>query len=442
MSSFEKFNTDFSRLSFDLPQPFDDTKNERHRKESKRPDMAPRSRSRNKQCIPSDDEEEVDDDDEEEEEDGDDQDSYNEIKVPRGGQKLAISTPSAIKKPIRKSRPLPSDDEDSENGEQGEYHTCFAGENKLHPNGNHAYQKHANPMHYHGNGLHQENNNDDDDDDRALVANPNAGPILTLVEGSHLQHLYHKQQQHQAQLDRFQYLQQQQSSQQHFYYQHQQHSKSRGNVSMSGMDLLKQLEQEKADSKRVKPKLDTSKVKIKGLLGNLPEPGSHNISFQQIQQQQQQLHHNRKKQQYLDPTTLEKPRSLSPNRLNSHRISNSNIPSHNSLKQPGQSTKALEHPHPHSTVPSSAKIDVGWSMAVCGCESGLVALFDDGAVVQIAAIESRRLLIVELSNPMRRNHRIDMSLFESFRLADFLKVVRSRMLVEGYWVLELVQQRL
>ena len=287
----------------------------------KRPGMTPRSRSRNKQCMPSDDEE-----DEEEDEDGD-EDSDNEMnKVPRGVQKSAIISPPSITKPIRKSRPLPSDDEDEEEEEGGqEYNTGFAGENRLHPNGNYAHQDYASNMHYHSNEVYQD---DDDDDNKALVTDPNAGPILTLVEGSHLQQLHQKQQHHQAQLAQFQYQQQQQQLQQHYYQNHhhhqQQYGKSRGNVSMSGMDLLKQLEQEKADSKRVKPKLDTSKVKIEGLLGKLPEPGSHNISFQQIQQQQQQQqqqHHHRKKNQYLDPFTFEKSRSPSPSNRSSYRIS-------------------------------------------------------------------------------------------------------------------------
>lgn len=297
----------------------------------KRPGMTPRSTSRNKQCMPSDDE------DEEEDEEEDEQDSDNEInRIPRGNnvQKLATST-SSMPKPMRKTRPLPSDDEDSEEeqdeqqqqgaGGETQHTTSLSGGNRLHPNGNHAYQDYASYMQYQG--YQPEEEDYDDDDDRALVTNPNAGPVLTLVEGTHLQQLHQKQQQHQAQLAQFQYQQQQQQLQQHYYHQNQHHHqqqypqhKSRGNVSMSGMDLLKQLEQEKADSKRIKPKLDTSKVKIEGLLGKLPEPGSHNISFQQIQQQQQQQQQHRKKSQYLDPFTLEKSRSPSPSR-NSRRIS-------------------------------------------------------------------------------------------------------------------------
>jgi hypothetical protein len=52
-------------------------------------------------------------------------------------------------------------------------------------------------------------------------------------------------------------------------------------MSISGMDLLKQLEQRKADAKRQKPKIDPSQAKIQGLLSRLPERGLHTISFQQ-----------------------------------------------------------------------------------------------------------------------------------------------------------------
>ncbi|KAI9272529.1 hypothetical protein BY458DRAFT_508525 [Sporodiniella umbellata] len=57
-------------------------------------------------------------------------------------------------------------------------------------------------------------------------------------------------------------------------------------VVMSGMDLLIQREQERA--KRQKPKNGNNpgkEVKIEGLLGKVPEPGTHNISFQHLQQQ-------------------------------------------------------------------------------------------------------------------------------------------------------------
>ncbi|RCH85405.1 hypothetical protein CU098_001264, partial [Rhizopus stolonifer] len=79
------------------------------------------------------------------------------------------------------------------------------------------------------------------------------------------------------------YRQQQDYQMQQYHYAQQQQRKQ---MHMSGMDLLLQREQEKAESKRQKPKMVPGKVKIEGLLSKLPEPGTHNISFQQIQLQQ------------------------------------------------------------------------------------------------------------------------------------------------------------
>ncbi|KAI9025997.1 hypothetical protein CLU79DRAFT_73487 [Phycomyces nitens] len=98
---------------------------------------------------------------------------------------------------------------------------------------------------------------------------------------THLQQLQHTQRHQQSQLSQFQH-------------QHQSHAPAskpaqRGQssmqpqrVTMSGMDLLKQLEQERAEAKRQKPKISSSTAKIEGLLAKLPEPGLHNISFQQM----------------------------------------------------------------------------------------------------------------------------------------------------------------
>ncbi|ORY92014.1 hypothetical protein BCR43DRAFT_497647 [Syncephalastrum racemosum] len=121
--------------------------------------------------------------------------------------------------------------------------------------------------------------------------------MLTPPEGSHLHHLQQMQQYQQSQLAHFQQL-----NPSFLRPQTPQQSAHQQRVSMSGMDLLKQLEQEKADMKRQKPKVNPSHVKIeKGLLANVPEPGSHSISFQamqkQQQQQQQQYHHMMQQQQ-------------------------------------------------------------------------------------------------------------------------------------------------
>ncbi|EIE81434.1 hypothetical protein G6F46_000215 [Rhizopus delemar] len=87
------------------------------------------------------------------------------------------------------------------------------------------------------------------------------------------------QQQHDAVYQMHQYQQQ--------HYHAQQRKQQQQQMRMSGMDLLIQREQEKAESKRQKPKIVPGKVKIEGLLSKLPEQGTHNISFQQLQLQQQ-----------------------------------------------------------------------------------------------------------------------------------------------------------
>ncbi|KAI8363906.1 hypothetical protein BD560DRAFT_425721 [Blakeslea trispora] len=273
--SIDNLAIDFnSHVSLELKVPTPELiKNQQLQKHDKK--------TRNRQIVPSDDE----DEDEDEEEDNSDDSDVESKSKPRTKVALRSKHPKQMK-----SQPLPSDDEEEEEdeisprdneGQQGEMYKNVA-----------AYDQDDDvPLYYNTNNsfLSQQDMYDSynyDDDDRALVSeNSNTGPVLNLVEGSHLQHLHYQQQYHQAQLAQFQYMQQQQqqhrnhrASYQPFYH-HQ-------NKSMSGMDLLKQLEQEKADSKRGKPKIDTSNVKIEGLLGKLPEPGSHNISFQQLEQQQ------------------------------------------------------------------------------------------------------------------------------------------------------------
>jgi hypothetical protein len=81
---------------------------------------------------------------------------------------------------------------------------------------------------------------------------------------------------------------------------------------LSGMELLAQREQDKAEAKRQKPKLNPTHAKIEGLLAKLPEPGSHNISFQNVYQQ----HRYRQQVRSPSPAPLtfparQPPRSLS-----------------------------------------------------------------------------------------------------------------------------------
>ncbi|CAO3688736.1 unnamed protein product [Rhizopus stolonifer] len=80
------------------------------------------------------------------------------------------------------------------------------------------------------------------------------------------------------------------------FYSYQPQKKSQPQIRVSGMDLL--LQREKEMAKRQKAKSGPGKIKIEGLLGKLPEPGTHNISFQQLQlEQQQSLKKNKQKQQ-------------------------------------------------------------------------------------------------------------------------------------------------
>jgi hypothetical protein len=148
----------------------------------------------------------------------------------------------------------------------------------------------------------------EDEDDEVIgqhLKHVDATPHPTM----HQYHQYQQQkqqQQHQQQLAQFQYLKHQQYNPMQTNRNQKQQQQLRM-TTMSGMDLLIQREQEKAEAKRQKPKLNTSKVKIEGLLGKLPEPGTHNINFQQIQQQYmspiptssstQKKHSNRQQQQ-------------------------------------------------------------------------------------------------------------------------------------------------
>ncbi|KAL0137048.1 hypothetical protein V8B55DRAFT_1545051 [Mucor lusitanicus] len=138
----------------------------------------------------------------------------------------------------------------------------------------------------------------DDEDDQVIGQHlrhaSNSLDVPPTIHHMHQYQQYHQQQQ----LAQFQYLQQQQqqyvantSMQPRNQKQQQPMQPSQQQqrmTTMSGMDLLIQREQEKAEAKRQKPKMNPGKVKIEGLLGKLPEPGTHNINFQQIQQQQQQ----------------------------------------------------------------------------------------------------------------------------------------------------------
>ncbi|KAI8987700.1 hypothetical protein BDF20DRAFT_851752 [Mycotypha africana] len=93
-------------------------------------------------------------------------------------------------------------------------------------------------------------------------------------------------------------LQQQKKHHQHYQH-HQQQMRA-----LSGMDLIKQREQEKADAKRQNNKLprlmNPAQMEAKfegGLLSRLPQQGTHNINFQQVQQQHEEQMKKYKKEQ-------------------------------------------------------------------------------------------------------------------------------------------------
>lgn len=117
---------------------------------------------------------------------------------------------------------------------------------------------------------------------------PMMGNDMFLTEGSQLLQWQYMQQYHQAQMAHFQHHQQQQQHQQPHMLKK---SHSSTHLRQSGMELMAQLEHDKAEAKRQKPKLNPSHAKIEGLLAHVPEPGSHSISFQQHQQQRGNRQH-------------------------------------------------------------------------------------------------------------------------------------------------------
>ncbi|CAO3693705.1 unnamed protein product [Rhizopus stolonifer] len=132
---------------------------------------------------------------------------------------------------------------------------------------------------------------EDEEDNQPLDTLVNKPTLFILAEGSHLQQRQRHYQYQQARLAQF----------------------NQRPSSITGMDLLNQLEKEKA--KRSKPKKPQPQVKIEGgLLGQLPAGGSHNISFQQMEQEQMKL----MKQRYLEPepkrASLYRSRSPSPHK--------------------------------------------------------------------------------------------------------------------------------
>ncbi|KAG0165330.1 hypothetical protein DFQ28_008940 [Apophysomyces sp. BC1034] len=269
----------------------------------------PHGRLYTRMCIPSDDEDDDADADEgDESSDEDDEDIVGTLRPqPANKKTLAPTTPSA---PMRKSQPLPSDGEDSDDDENGSLSklrlaraspgeraatgstssvtsTPYDHNRRLRKMRSDSSTNSVNSIHLpqslsvpaSGSTEELSQYDADDDDDNEVL-----GQQFRYMDASHLQHM---QQYQQAQLAQFQY---------HQSYAPYKHAPSHlrkslnqtvPRAAMSGMDLLMQREQEKADAKRQKkPKINPSAAKIEGLLAKLPEPGAHNISFQQVQQQQ------------------------------------------------------------------------------------------------------------------------------------------------------------
>ncbi|KAI8330496.1 hypothetical protein BC941DRAFT_518166 [Chlamydoabsidia padenii] len=287
----------------------------------------PRSRkTRNRQYVPSDDEDDEDDD----EDVGSDDEFYavkktiagattTTMNLPTGQHPSPSTSTTSTGKPHKKVTPLPSDDEDEDDDELDDSDDDdddqankigltpldkslyrLQGVQSTSQLGNYPVKKTTMIGQRHSAG---ESNslmppNDDDDDDCVLAQqqqyhdtrnNTNSGMFLT--DGSQLQQWQYMQQYHQAQMAQFHQQQphpmksHSSSHLRHQYQQQQQHA-------LSGMELMAQLEQDKAEAKRQKPKLNPTNAKIEGLLAKLPEPGAHNISFQQQQQQHYNNRHN------------------------------------------------------------------------------------------------------------------------------------------------------
>ncbi|KAL0095936.1 hypothetical protein J3Q64DRAFT_1816521 [Phycomyces blakesleeanus] len=266
-------------------------------------------RSRNTFCLPSDDEEDVDENE-----------SSDDEREVRPKHPLGPSNRSAPVKTGRAAQPLPSDDEDEDDSEDSDQDN--QGLLKGHPSlwSNSQRQMRANPTTMRAShpvfdhqkafrARHGQEQYNSSNSSSSLPRHNTSAPVSasTSAEDLALHNYLHNQESddevlgqsrrsgqetHLQQLQHTQRYQQSQLSQ--FQQQHQSHAPTnkaaqRGQssvqpqrVTMSGMDLLKQLEQERAEAKRQKPKMSSSTAKIEGLLAKLPEPGLHNISFQQM----------------------------------------------------------------------------------------------------------------------------------------------------------------
>ncbi|ORX62060.1 hypothetical protein DM01DRAFT_1331523 [Hesseltinella vesiculosa] len=277
--------------------------------------VTPARRTRNKQCMPSDDED--DDDDEPTYSSSEEESHLLTAPTRRYGMIHSSSSSSSINK--KTIQPLPSDDEeeeedDSEDSDSGENDGWIQGNrnsgsskqssppslspstsNRLYRiqgvhSSNHLAQDPPtrSPAQRHSAGEESHGRKKDDFQTRRAIHAPRARsphpPAMYLTEGSQMHMRQQLQQHHQHQLSLF-----------HLHHQpppHQKQPALRHASSMthlpSAMDVMTQIELEKK-SKTPRPttRIDSSNVKVEGLLASLPEAGSHSLNFQQLQQEHQ-----------------------------------------------------------------------------------------------------------------------------------------------------------
>ncbi|KAI8393723.1 uncharacterized protein BYT42DRAFT_16757 [Radiomyces spectabilis] len=221
-----------------------------------------RSATRNFSCLPSDDESDREDDLSQSSDDEYAQTNHVESK------RASMKSVGFSSKPARKTQPLPSDAEDSddESDHQPLSHQQYRYAGDALPPHNLRQQQRPTLFSTRSDSIPLQETGDGSDDNQVIGHRSRWSRM-------------HTSQPYTPQVPLIQY-QYQRLQQQQQYQQQQQQPLLNKRSSLSGMELLMQREQDKLDAKRQKPKVA---VKIEGLLAKLPEPGALNISFQQLQ---------------------------------------------------------------------------------------------------------------------------------------------------------------
>lgn len=127
-------------------------------------------------------------------------------------------------------------------------------------------------------------------------------------------------------------------------------------VSMSGMDMLMQLEHEKQQAIKGKPKkIDSTNAPIEGLLAKLPESGAYNVNFQQLQGHQG--HGSRTHRMETGARDSHKPGRGRPNSAMGYfdaRPNGSQSPSPSPDHRRSRLSPRLEAPYPTSSISTPA----------------------------------------------------------------------------------------